>query len=63
MIAEAHVDPVHFGLIVTVNLAIGMFLPPFGLNLFASNTLFGAAAGSLSALSSSVFATVRCSFF
>jgi C4-dicarboxylate transporter DctM subunit len=40
VITEAHVDPIHFGLVVTVNLAIGMFLPPFGLNLFASNTLF-----------------------
>ena len=25
----------------TVNLAIGMFMPPFGLNLFASHALFG----------------------
>lgn len=40
VITEAHVDPIHFGLVVTVNLAVGMFLPPFGLNLFASNTLF-----------------------
>ena len=39
--AQAGIDPVHFGLVVTVNLAIGMFLPPFGLNLFASNALFG----------------------
>lgn len=34
------VDPIHFGIIMTVNLAIGMFLPPFGLNLFASHALF-----------------------
>ncbi|MGR7995107.1 MULTISPECIES: TRAP transporter large permease [unclassified Xanthobacter] len=40
VIANAGIDPVHFGLIVTINLAIGMFLPPFGLNLFASNALF-----------------------
>ncbi|MGV6871784.1 TRAP transporter large permease [Pseudochelatococcus sp. B33] len=38
--AQAGVDPLHFGIIVTVNLAIGMFLPPFGLNLFASHALF-----------------------
>jgi C4-dicarboxylate transporter, DctM subunit len=37
----AGVDPIHFGIIVTVNLAIGMFMPPFGLNLFASHALFG----------------------
>ena len=27
---QAGVDPIHFGIIVTVNLAIGMFMPPFG---------------------------------
>jgi C4-dicarboxylate transporter, DctM subunit len=37
---KAGLDPIHFGLIVTVNLAIGLFLPPFGLNLFASHALF-----------------------
>ena len=37
---QAGVDPIHFGIIVTVNLAIGMFMPPFGLNLFAAHTLF-----------------------
>jgi C4-dicarboxylate transporter DctM subunit len=37
---KAGVDPIHFGIIVTVNLAIGMFMPPFGLNLFASHALF-----------------------
>jgi len=36
----AGVDPIHFGMIMTVNLAIGMFTPPFGLNLFAANALF-----------------------
>ena len=36
----AGVDPIHFGIIFTVNLAIGMFMPPFGLNLFAANALF-----------------------
>jgi C4-dicarboxylate transporter DctM subunit len=37
---QAGVDPIHFGIIVTVNLAIGMFMPPFGLNLFAAHALF-----------------------
>lgn len=41
IVAKAGVDPVHFGLVVTVNLAIGLFMPPFGLNLFASNAIFG----------------------
>jgi C4-dicarboxylate transporter DctM subunit len=34
------VDLVHFGIIMTVNLAIGMFTPPFGLNIFVSQALF-----------------------
>ncbi|HEY5798004.1 MAG TPA: TRAP transporter large permease [Bosea sp. (in: a-proteobacteria)] len=35
------IDPIHFGMIVTINLAIGMFLPPFGLNLFGAHAMFG----------------------
>lgn len=38
---QAGLDPIHFGIIVTVNLAIGMFMPPFGLNLFAAHAIFG----------------------
>ncbi|RAI41460.1 TRAP transporter large permease [Rhodoplanes roseus] len=41
VVEKAGIDPIHFGLIVTVNLAVGMFMPPFGLNLFASHALFG----------------------
>jgi len=41
IVYQAGIDPIHFGIIVTVNLAIGMFMPPFGLNLFASHALFG----------------------
>ena len=33
------VDPVHFGLIMVVNLALGMITPPFGVNLFAACTV------------------------
>jgi C4-dicarboxylate transporter, DctM subunit len=40
IVYAAGVDPIHFGIIVTVNLAIGMFMPPFGLNLFAAHALF-----------------------
>jgi len=40
LIADAGINPLHFGLVITVNLAIGMSLPPFGLNLFASHALF-----------------------
>ena len=34
------VDVVHFGIIITTNVAIGMFTPPFGLNLFVSTSVF-----------------------
>ena len=30
------IDPVHFGMIMVVNLALGMITPPFGVNLFAA---------------------------
>lgn len=34
------IDPVHFGMIVTLNICIGMITPPFGLDIFvASSTL------------------------
>jgi C4-dicarboxylate transporter, DctM subunit len=33
------VDPVHFGMIMVVNLAMGMITPPFGVNLFAACTV------------------------
>jgi tripartite ATP-independent transporter DctM subunit len=33
------IDPVHFGLIMVVNLALGMVTPPFGVNLFAACTV------------------------
>ena len=35
------IDPVHFGIIVTVNLAIGLFHPPFGINIFVAQTVLG----------------------
>ena len=33
------VDPVHFGTVMVVNLALGMITPPFGVNLFAACTV------------------------
>ena len=33
------IDPIHFGLVMVVNLALGMITPPFGVNLFAACTL------------------------
>ncbi len=47
LITQAGVDQIHFGIIFTVNLAVGMFVPPFGLNLFATHALFGISLGKL----------------
>lgn len=33
------IDPVHLGLVMVVNLALGMVTPPFGVNLFAACTV------------------------
>lgn len=35
------IDPVHFGTIMVVNLAMGMITPPFGVNLFAAAQVAG----------------------
>lgn len=38
-VAKMGVDPIHFGIIMTVNLAVGMVTPPFGVNLFVASPL------------------------
>lgn len=42
LVQAVGVDPIHFGIIMAVNLSIGMYTPPFGLNLFATQAVFGA---------------------
>ncbi len=32
------IDPVHFGVVVTLNICIGMITPPFGLDLFVTSS-------------------------
>ena len=39
---ELGVDPVHLGIILVLNISIGMFTPPFGFNLFVSASIFNA---------------------
>jgi C4-dicarboxylate transporter, DctM subunit len=41
VVKAAGIDTVHFGIIVTVNLAIGLFHPPFGMNIFVAQTVLG----------------------
>ncbi|MBW8905785.1 MAG: TRAP transporter large permease [Betaproteobacteria bacterium] len=47
IVRHAGIDLVHFGIIVTVNLSIGMFTPPFGLNIFVSQSLFKVPMGRI----------------
>jgi C4-dicarboxylate transporter DctM subunit len=41
------VDPIHFGVIVVMNLTIGTFTPPFGINIFVFQALFGTRSSVL----------------
>jgi C4-dicarboxylate transporter DctM subunit len=47
VVLAAGIDPVHFGIIMTVNVSIGMFTPPFGLNIFVTQALFRVPLSSL----------------
>ncbi|MEW5422962.1 TRAP transporter large permease [Amorphus sp. 3PC139-8] len=47
LITAVGVDPVHFGIIVTVNLAIGLFTPPFGINIFVLQSLSRMPLGTI----------------
>ena len=42
------ISPIHFGVFVVVNLSLGMFTPPFGLNLFVAQGVFGRSIWSIS---------------
>lgn len=39
MLPSFHIDPMHFGLLMTVNLAIGYCTPPVGVSLYISGSL------------------------
>lgn len=41
-------DPIHFGMIMVVNLAIGFITPPLGVNLFVGSGISGISIESLS---------------
>ncbi len=38
---ELGIDPIHFGIIVTINMELGMITPPIGLNLFVTSGITG----------------------
>ncbi|ARQ02374.1 TRAP transporter large permease [Pseudorhodoplanes sinuspersici] len=41
LVKTVGIDPIHFGIVMTANLAIGMFTPPFGLNIFVARSVLG----------------------
>jgi C4-dicarboxylate transporter DctM subunit len=43
----AGVDPIHFGVILVMNLSIGTFTPPFGLNIFVGQAIFKAPLSAI----------------
>ena len=40
IVRAAGIDPIHFGIIMTANLSIGCFTPPFGINIFVAQAVF-----------------------
>ena len=42
------IDPIHFGLIITVNLACGFISPPYGINLFVASAISGESIENIS---------------
>jgi len=47
IVLQLGIDPIHFGIVMTVNLSIGMFTPPFGLNLFVAQSVMNANLAEL----------------
>jgi C4-dicarboxylate transporter DctM subunit len=39
VVTAAGINPIHFGIVLTVNLAIGLFHPPFGINIFVAQSV------------------------
>jgi C4-dicarboxylate transporter DctM subunit len=37
------IDPIHFGVILTINMELGMLTPPVGLNLFVASGITGSS--------------------
>lgn len=49
VVRQLGIDPIHFGVIMTVNLAIGQFTPPVGVNLYVAGSLGKASLKEVSA--------------
>ena len=48
IVTAVGVDPIHFGLIMTVNLACGFITPPYGINLFVASAISGESIENIS---------------
>ena len=47
VVGAAGISALHFGIIMAVNLSIGLYTPPFGLNLFAARAIFNVPMGTI----------------
>jgi C4-dicarboxylate transporter DctM subunit len=47
VVEAAGINAIHFGIIMAVNLSIGLYMPPFGLNLFAAKAIFNVPMGMI----------------
>jgi C4-dicarboxylate transporter DctM subunit len=47
VVESAGINALHFGIIMAVNLSIGLYMPPFGLNLFAAKAIFPVPMGTI----------------
>ncbi len=62
------INPIHLGVVLTVNGAIGMFTPPFGLNLFVASSVgdvdyLQAVRGSLPFIGLAIIALALLTYF
>ena len=48
VVTRLGIDPVQFGVIITVNLAIGFVTPPYGINLFVASAVSGESIEKIS---------------
>ena len=55
------INPIHFGLIMTVNLAVGFITPPYGINLFVASAISNQSIEKISiAIIPSIVAMILC---
>lgn len=45
ILAQANIDPIHWGVLIAINMGIGCIMPPVALNLFVSTQLAGVQYG------------------